>query len=70
MRTGEDEGQGESAQAECPGDAAGQREQGRLGGRAQRIRPPEGSRERHSEETRTGLQGCPSKGHRLSGFSH
>lgn len=34
VRTGQDEGQGESAQAVCAGDAAGRRDPGRLGDRA------------------------------------
>lgn len=34
VRTGQDEGQGESSQVVCPGDAAGRRDPGRLGGRA------------------------------------
>lgn len=57
VRTGRDEGQGASAQAVCPGDAAGRRDPGRLGAGWEDTAPGE----RHSEETVTGPRAAPAK---------
>lgn len=70
MRTGQDDGQGESALAKCPGDAAGRREQGRLGSGHRGHGRQRAAMSGDSEEPSTGLQGCPSKGHQLGDFSH